>query len=177
MKMLEVFESGVVAKAARDPESLTDGEKDAVAPLDPRRMSPPVVDEEMRTILTEEQFGTYAEKKELKRIGDAEDRATDLLKSLGRKFDLSPDQKDAIFQQLANHELAVPGQEKVVAGNPFPQIGSRDDARDSIIRSILTPQQTEIFNQDRAVEKQALQSQMLEYYKERGVTSGSDEMR
>ena len=109
MKMLEVFESGVVAKAARDPESLTDGEKDAVAPLDPRRMSPPVVDEEMRTILTEEQFGTYAEKKALKRIGDAEDRATVLLKSLGRKFDLSPDQKDVIFQQLTNHEMAVPG--------------------------------------------------------------------
>ncbi len=165
--VLEVFQSGAVARAAQSTEGLTPAEKEAIAKLDPRGMKPPAVDGEMKAILTPEQFGEYAVRKEQKRIGDAEDGATDTLKSLGKKFDLTPEQKDVIFQQLAAHDLDPQVEDQVTAGNPFPRIGSRDETRDRIIRSQLTPPQAEIFDRDRAVEKEALQKQMMEYYTER----------
>ena len=172
MKVLGVFESGTVAKAAQSPETLTAEEKAAIAPLDPRRMGAPSMDQEMQSILTEDQYEVHTAKKEQKRIGDAEDRTTDQLKSLGRKFDLSQDQKDSIFQQLATLELQPNASATRANGEPFPQIGSRVEARDDIIRCHLTPQQTEIFDQDRALEKAALQSQMREFHRERAAIQG-----
>lgn len=165
--VLSTFESGAVARAANSTEGLTAAEKEAVAKLDPRGMKPPSVDAEMSAVLTPEQFEEYKTRKEQKRIGDAEDSATDMLKYLGKRFDLTPGQRDVIFQELAALELAPERENQVDSSNPFPQIGSRDEARDRIIRSQLTPAQAEIFDRDRAVEREALQTQMLEYYRER----------
>lgn len=165
-EVLQLFQSGVVARAAQSAGDLTEAEKSAVAKLDPRGMDNPPVDKELKTILTDDQFLAYTVKKEQKRLGDAEDFATDRLKSLGKKFDLSPDQKDAIFQQLAHHELNPDKNAGAQVGpdNPFPQIGSLDEARDGIILRHLTPQQAEIYHHSRALEKEALQQQMMEFY-------------
>lgn len=166
--ILQAFESGAVASAVKNPESLTAEEKTALsrmANVDPRKAGPPVIDEELKAILTPDQYAVHAQAQESRRVTAAEESAGDAIKFISRTFDLTADQKDRIFQQLA--QLALAPEEKAPAAtgaDPFPEIGSREAARDRIIRAHLTPEQADVFDQKRAAEREVLRQQMMEFY-------------
>lgn len=186
-EILHAFESGAVASAVKNPEALTTAEKEALSRMsnvDPRKAGPPVIDEELKTILTPEQYATHLQAQESRRITSAEESAGDAIKFISRTFDLTADQKDRIFQQLA--QLALTPEEKAPAAvsetDPFPEIGSREAARDRIIRANLTPEQAEVFDQKRAAEREVLRQQMMEFYdkpksKPAAATAGGSEVR
>lgn len=170
--ILHAFQSGAVANAVKNPQNLTAAEKAALsgmAKVDPRKSTPPVIDEELKTILTPEQYATHTQMQEARRIGAAEEAAGDTLKFISRTFDLTPDQKDRIFQQLARQALEEQTVPVATEADPFPEIGSREEARDRIIRGNLTPRQAEVFDQKRAAERETLRRQMMEYYAKPGA--------
>ena len=148
----------------QDPGSLTKEEKAALAKMDPRRNSPLSDDATLKPILTEDQFAQYAKTQEARKVSNAENAASDSLRSVSRSIDLSPDQKDHIFQALAQYELN-PVEPVEEAGGPFPGMGARDEAKDKIIRESLTPAQAEIFDQARADEKKSREEWMQRFSK------------
>ncbi|MDB6133578.1 MAG: polymerase, sigma-24 subunit, subfamily [Verrucomicrobiales bacterium] len=178
--ILHAFQSGAVANAVKDPRNLTAAGKEALnamAKVDPRKSTPPVIDEELKTILTPEQYETHAQMQEARRIGAAEEAAGDTLKFISRTFDLTPDQKDRIFQQLARQALEPQTALVATEADPFPEIGSREEARDRIIRGNLTSQQAEVFDQKRAAERETLRRQMMEYYAKPGAAKATEPVR
>lgn len=166
--ILRAFQSGAVARWVQNPENLAADEKAALAKIeniDPRKPTPTLIDGELRAILTPEQYATHLRAQEARRVTEAEESASDTLKFIGRSFDLTPEQKDQIFQQLAQHALAPSQPAPATAENEaFPEIGSREQTRDQIIRASLTPQQAEVFDQIRAAERETLRQQMMEFY-------------
>jgi hypothetical protein len=162
--MLAAFQSGSVARGLQHPENLTPEEKVALAKIDPRKTTLVSIDEELKSILAEDQYTRHAEAQTAKRISEAEEVAADTLKFIGRSFDLTSNQKDEIFQDLAQYELSGESAAPVNPRDPFPEIGSRDDARDRIIRAHLTPAQAAVFDQIRAAERAALKQEMMQFY-------------
>ena len=166
-EMLAAFQSGAVARGVQAPESLTPADQAAlarIAALDPRQPSAPSVEDELQAILTPEQLDQHVRAREAKRLGEAEEAANDTLKFIGRSFDLTAEQKDRLFQQLAQHELSPAPPSPPDRADPFPQIGSKQEARDRIIRANLTPPQAEVFDRHRAAEREVLRQQMMEFY-------------
>jgi hypothetical protein len=84
--------------------------------------------------------------------------------SVARGLQHPENQKDEIFQDLAQYELSGESAAPVNPRDPFPQIGSRDDARDRIIRAHLTPAQAAVLDQIRAAERAALKQEMMQFY-------------
>ncbi|HEX2748143.1 MAG TPA: sigma-70 family RNA polymerase sigma factor [Verrucomicrobiales bacterium] len=161
-EMTKMFQAGIVNRMMQDPASLTKEEKAALAKLDPRRNSSFTEDATLKPILTEDQFAQYTKTQEARKVSNAENAASDSLRSVSRSIDLSPDQKDHIFQALAQYELnPVEPAEEVSA--PFPGMGARDEAKDRIIRESLTPAQAEIFDQARADEKKSREEWMQRF--------------
>lgn len=174
--IIAAFHSGAVAAWVQSPEALSQEQKSALSALanvDPRKYALPVIDDDLRTILTPEQFEAYTKVNEARRVSQAEEAAADTLKFINRSFDLTAEQKDMIFQGLAQHALdwnqPAPAPS---ASEPFPEIGSREEMRDRIIRAHLTPQQAAVFDQTRAAERERLKKEMMEYYGNR-ATPGS----
>jgi RNA polymerase sigma factor (sigma-70 family) len=103
--------------------------------------------EALKTILTDDQYALHLEAAERRRVNDAEGVASDTLRSLGQSFDLSQEQKDAIFQDVAQFELNPPADEAdIAAGLPGP---FREEWRDRVIRQHLSEEQTALFDQRR----------------------------
>jgi RNA polymerase sigma factor (sigma-70 family) len=103
--------------------------------------------EALKTILTDDQYALHLEAAERRRVNDAEGVASDTLRSLGQSFDLSQEQKDDIFQDVAQFELNPPADEAdIAAGLPGP---FREEWRDRVIRQHLSEEQTALFDQRR----------------------------
>lgn len=166
-KIMHAFQSGAVAQGIQNPQALSEAEKAAlagIADIDPRKGGPASIEEELKTILTPEQYGAHTQARDARWIANAEDTASDTLQFIGRSFDLSPEQKDKIFQALAHHELTNAAPATAVSDDPFPTIGSKQEGRDRIIREHLTPDQAAIFDKYRAAERETLKRQMMEFY-------------
>jgi RNA polymerase sigma factor (sigma-70 family) len=163
-KMLEAFRSGAVSRALKKPESLTAEEKASLAGLDFSKAAAISDKETLKAILTAEQYGVYLKAQETRRVGDAENSAFDTLKWIGRTFDLSPDQKDSIFQKLAQHELSPDTPSAGTEGKPVPGLDGRALARYRIIQESLTPPQEAAFDQMRADQMRAIEDDMMQFY-------------
>lgn len=114
----------------------------------------------LRQILTPEQFSLHSEATERRRINHAEGVASDTLRSLGQNFDLTTEQKDAIFQAVAHFELH-PSEETEGAAATLPS-PFREEGRNRAIRSLLSDKQAILFDQrqedDRRRREQFLQT-------------------
>jgi RNA polymerase sigma factor (sigma-70 family) len=103
----------------------------------------------LKAILSEEQYSVHLEAMERRRVNDAEGAAFDMLRGLGQTFDLGAEQEDAIFQAVAQFELTPrDAGPDAMASLPFGG-GPREEERDRIIRSHLSPEQAELFDQRR----------------------------
>jgi RNA polymerase sigma factor (sigma-70 family) len=167
-QMAKIFQSGVMTRAMQNPESLTKEEKSALAKMDPRKNGVMSDDTALKSLLTEDQLGQYTKAKEARRVSDAENAASDSLRSVSKNIDLSPEQKDKIFQALAQEKLA-PAETGEEVSSSFPGMGGRDESSDRIIRENLTPEQAEIFDQSRAQEKESRQQMMQLFGKPPGA--------
>jgi RNA polymerase sigma factor (sigma-70 family) len=145
---------GGMIKALSDPKSLTREQKEIFAAMDPRRKSETDGDNPLRSILSGPQYAHYSAAEERRRTEDAENAATDALKSVTTTVPLSAEQKDAIFQELAQSELSPADLELEIermAASPGTDL--RKAARDEIIRQHLTPEQLQAFNESREEEQ------------------------
>ncbi len=163
-KMMEAFRTGAVARALQKPESLTAAERASLAALDYGKTASVTDRETLKAVLTPEQHETYVKSQEARRVGDAENAATDTLKWIDRSIDLSPDQKDRIFQQLAQHDLSPEAATRDTGGKPLPGLDAHAATRDRIIREILTPQQTASFDQLRSEQIRGIEGEMMQFY-------------
>jgi len=136
--MYKAFNDPLVQKMWKDPSSLTKEERDYVAARDPRKQEHGSEEESLKPILSADQFAAFSKFKEARRVADAESAAGDALKSVGKYLDLSPEQKDKLFQALAQQELAL---------DRGTGRGEREESQTQIIREHLTPQQFEVYNQ------------------------------
>lgn len=147
----KALKSGLMAKMASDPKSLTEAEKAELQTAAPKEAAPE--QDPLKEILTEEQFAKHLEAKQQKRVNDAESVASDSLKKLGEAFDLSEEQKDSIFQAVAQHELS---QESSSGDGPAGALDPRAMAeeRDRIIREQLSEQQAVLFDAKRQEDRE-----------------------
>jgi RNA polymerase sigma factor (sigma-70 family) len=105
-----------------------------------------------KSLLTVEQYELHLAAFKRRCINDAESVAADTLNALGLNFDLSPEQKDAIFQGVAHFEMNPPtdgSDDSADLPSPFREAG-----RDRVIRTHLTTEQATLFEQWRAEERQ-----------------------
>jgi RNA polymerase sigma factor (sigma-70 family) len=155
LRRAEAFEqarqTGAFARLAGGIKNLTAEDKALfkTAQAVPGEASPE--SEALKTILTAEQFALHLEATERRRVTDAEGVASDTLRSLGQNFDLSQEQKDAIFQDVAQFELNPSEEEEgAAAGLPSP---FREEGRDRAIRKHLSEEQATLFDQRREDER------------------------
>jgi RNA polymerase sigma factor (sigma-70 family) len=160
-ELMKLMDSGGMAKMM-DPSSLTKEERALMSKMDPRRASAVTDDATLQTILTGEQYEQYAKSQETRRVTEAENAATDTLKSVGRAIDLTPEQKDQLFNQLAQYDLAKEEISAPESPGPFPGMGSSDEKREEIIRANLTPPQLAVYDQSRAEDRQS-REQMMQF--------------
>lgn len=103
--------------------------------------------EALKAILTPDQHAVQLQAAERRRVNDAEGVASDAIRSLGQSMDLTPEQKDAIFQGVAQFELNPPADgsdNSADLPSPF-----REEGRDRIIRQHLSAEQAALFDQRR----------------------------
>jgi RNA polymerase sigma factor (sigma-70 family) len=163
-RMMEAFQSGAVMRALQKPESLTAMDRAALAGVDPAKITTATDTEALKAILTAEQYAAFIKSQEARRVGDAENASFDTLKWMSRNIDLSAEQKDRIFQGLAQRELSPdlpPGED---GGKPLPGLDAHAAARDRIIRESLTPEQAAAFDQMRAEQMRAIEQEMMQFY-------------
>ncbi len=162
-------------KAFSDPKSLTKEQKEVFAAMDPRRKRETDADNPLRSVLTEEQYTHYSGAEERRRTEDAENAATDALKSVTDTMDLSAEQKDAIFQALAQSELNPPDLDSEIAlMSASPGVDLRKAARDELIRQNLTPEQLQAFDENRE-EEQKRAAEFLKLFGGKSAPRSGDE--
>jgi RNA polymerase sigma factor (sigma-70 family) len=154
-RFAKALQSGALIRNATGPENLSDGDKAVLATL--RRMDSDETDP-VADILTEAQFAQYLQAKQARRISSAENTASDALQVLGQLFDLTGGQKDALFQALAQYELAA--QKEWGIEIPFAD-NQREAGRQKIIRAQLSGEQTAIF-ENHVTEEQARRREFLQ---------------
>ena len=106
----------------------------------------------LRSILTPEQYAQHQVAGETRRIAAAENSANDAIREMDRYTELSPEQKDQLFQKLADSELRP----DEAAADPARAM----EKRDAIMRSVLTPQQAAVYDETREKEKQTFQKML-----------------
>lgn len=141
---LAAFGSGAVRRYALAPDALSDADKALLYSMEPEKIAP-FEDAEIQSVLSDEQFDTYVQTEEAKRISDAESAASDVLKAVGLSLDLSPSQKDKIFQALAALELNGPPMTVEQQAEPFGQRNATEEARDQIVLGQLSAEQAEVY--------------------------------
>lgn len=137
---LKALQSGALLRNATTPEHLT---PEDTALLEGLRKSDADEDDPLKDILTETQFAHYLQAKQGRRTSASEGAASDSLKALGQLFDLSTEQKDAIFQSIAQFELAT--LKEIGTEIPFGDT-YRETGRQKIIRGHLSSEQEAIYD-------------------------------
>lgn len=163
-RTLEAFRSGAVMRAIQKPESLTDSDREALAGLDPAKTAAAADSEALKALLTVEQFDAYLKSVETRRVADAENAASDTLKWIGRSIDLSPEQRDVIFQGLAQRDLSPEASGGEGGSKPLPGLDGHAAAKDRIIRKSLTPEQLAMFDQMRTEQMRGIEQEMMQFY-------------
>jgi RNA polymerase sigma factor (sigma-70 family) len=149
---MEAFSSGAVRRYALNPDELPEEDKALLYAMEPARI-PPAQDAGIKAVLTPEQFEAFVRTEEAKRISNAEAEAGDVLKAIGRSFDLAPAQKDRIFEALARLELEGAPMDAAQQARPFGGRDAQEEARDRIVLAELTPEQAEVYSKNRAERK------------------------
>jgi len=148
---VEAFEqarqSGTFTRLAGGYQNLSAEDKTLLKAVSSKPVESTEENDPLQSILTGDQYARHLEAIERRKISDAEGVASDMLRTLGRSFDLSQEQKDAIFQAVAQFELTPPeGVPEELAGLPFGA-DPRDELRERIIREHLSPDQRALFDQ------------------------------
>lgn len=151
----KLLTSGGVEKFL-NPENLSEEDKAHLATLS--ELDSGVADSTLKEILTPEQYDRHESLQESRRQTAAENAANDTLRQMDAYVDLTPEQKDALFQKIADSQLASPGEPAVATANAI--LDAAPDAREALIRSVLTPQQVQAYDDARAREKQAMEKLM-----------------
>ena len=102
----------------------------------------------LAAVLNDQQYGEYTKAKEARRISDAEDLASAVMRDVGKYVDLSPDQKDLLFKKLTTNELDPASQ---------PELPPGEDPRTAIVRSIFTADQAAVYEKAKDAEKKAVE--------------------
>lgn len=165
---MEAFASGAVRRYALDPDSISEADRAVLHAMEPRRIAP-AEDNELRILLSPEQFREYVRTEEAKRVSDAETAAADVLKSIGRNIDLHVEQKDRIFEAVAKLELDGPATADAQGAGPFAEREAIEAARDQIVLDALTPDQALVYSRFREERKAGY----LEFLKSFGPKEGS----
>ena len=145
---LAAFGSGAVRRYALASNALSDADKALLYAMEPEKIAP-FEDTEIKSVLSVEQFDTYVQTEEAKRISDAESAASDVLKAVGLSLDLAPAQKDKIFQALAALELSGPPMTDEQQAKPFGERNATEAARDQIVLDQLSAEQAEVYSKFR----------------------------
>jgi RNA polymerase sigma factor (sigma-70 family) len=144
--MREVVE-GALARGSLDPASFSQEERDRLAAAEGTELE--VDDAALRGILTEEQFGRFAAVREMRRVAAAEESGNEAVRAADRYVDLTAEQRDLLFQRAAAARLGEGGAAE--AGK------DASGAAEEMLRSVLTPEQTEAYERARAQEERTVQ--------------------
>lgn len=144
--MREVVE-GALARGSLDPASFSQAERDRLAAAEGTELE--VDDAALRRILTEEQFGRFAAVREMRRVAAAEEAGNEAVRGADRYVDLTAEQRDLLFQRAAVARLGEGGAAE--AGK------DASEAAEEMLRSVLTPEQTEAYERARAQEERTVQ--------------------
>ncbi len=144
--MREVVE-GALARGSLDPASFSQEERDRLAAAEGTELE--VDDAALRGILTEEQFGRFAAVREMRRVAAAEEAGNEAVRGADRYVDLTAEQRDLLFQRAAAARLGDGGAAE--AGK------DASGAAEEMLRSVLTPEQTEAYERARAQEERTVQ--------------------
>ncbi|MES2709897.1 MAG: sigma-70 family RNA polymerase sigma factor [Verrucomicrobiota bacterium] len=147
-------QSGAFARLAGGVQNLTEEDKAVLKAMNPGPEERTPEDDPLKSILAKDQYARHLEAVERRKVNDAEGVASDALRTLGRSFDLSQEQKDAIFQAVAQFELTPPD---TASGGPDPLPfvpGAREEQRDRVIRERLSAEQAALFDQRRGDDRQ-----------------------
>lgn len=162
LEMLEkVMSSGLLLRMSGGLENLSEDDRAEIRAMrEEEELEKTAEGDPLRGILTEEQFARHEEAKEQKRISEAEGAASDILKSLGQSFELSEEQKDAIFQAVAQFVLGPRGD--VLDDLPArpSEFSPREEELAGLIREHLTEEQAALYEQNRLAER-AMREQFL----------------
>jgi len=119
--------------------------------MGPGGLDPDAVSKVMKETLTPDQFKQYERKQAENRANIAQRSADFQVERLGRRLNLTEDQKDKVFDWVVrsnNPDLAV---ETASGGANLPVGISQEEG----IRRLLTPEQREIYDQDLARRREA----------------------
>lgn len=144
--MREVVE-GALARGSLDPASFSQEERDRLAAAEGTELE--VDDAALRGILTEEQFGRFSAVREMRRVAAAEEAGNEAVRGADRYVDLTAEQRDLLFQRAAAARLGEGGAAE--AGK------DASGAAEEMLRSVLTPEQTEAYERARAQEERTVQ--------------------
>ncbi|RYD38474.1 MAG: sigma-70 family RNA polymerase sigma factor [Verrucomicrobiaceae bacterium] len=159
---MQAFESGAVRRYAENPDSLTAEDQEILSTMESPKIAA-AEDERIKGILSAEQFAEYVKTEEAKRVSDAENAASDVLKAAAVSLDLNPAQKDRIFESLAQLELAGPALTREERKRLFAENDAKEEARDRIVLAQLTSEQAEVYSRFRA-ERKARFNQFLKTF-------------
>lgn len=155
-KLKDAFETGAFDRVMNHPETATNRDRELMAEAAPS--DPPSRDNDpLASVLTSEQFETYWQKQEEKRVSDAEASAATALQFLNQSLDLSAEQKDRIFEGLAQLELA-PLEGGKGPGNSFVDDRLREEAKEQILRQHMNPNQVELIEKRLGEFKQGIEN-------------------
>lgn len=144
-----VFASGLLNRSLDDPASLTPEDKAALARLDPEKNPETSLDGILPGLLSADQLAEYQTAKEERRVSLAEENAAKALSSVKKMVDLSAEQQDALFQAVAQGQLAPADN---LGGPPPEWLAWADPSRDAALREILSPEQFALYEPQRAAE-------------------------
>lgn len=145
-------EDGAFKKVMDDPEKAKPEDYALMAAVAPSQ-GPAPEEDPLASILAPEEFAIYRRKQEEKRVGDAEGSANETLKSLGGVVDLSPEQKDGIFQALADLQLNPPPGQEPGKSNALLDQRLREQEKERILQESLTAEQMEAYSHKKDEDK------------------------
>jgi hypothetical protein len=156
-QLQRAVDSGALTRAMKGGEGLTPEDHRIMADLDASEHPEEETDTFLAKLLTPEQQQEYAGSKEEKRVAEAEESAHEALAAISKQVDLTSDQKDRLFQALAQRKLTAAPKSKdpetaFSLGDAMPQF---DKSSDDVLRSILTAEQFQAYEKSREEEERA----------------------
>ena len=153
-------ESGLLNRAVKGKENLSAEDQKALEQMDADEDPTVKMDPFLEKLLTPDQLAEYGKAKNEKRVAEAEEHAHDVLSSIGKKVDLTAEQKDRIFQELAQRKLELekkPSTLNAEGGvNLSATMAEFDNSNDDVLRGILTEEQFKTYEQSRAEEERQM---------------------
>jgi hypothetical protein len=157
-------ESGLLTRAMKGKENLSAEDQKMLTQMDADEDTTGKMDPFLEKLLTPEQLTEYGKAKNEQRVAEAEEHAHDMLSSISKKVDLTAEQKDLIFQQLAERKLETGKKPPALNAGGGVDIGSAmaefDNSNDDVLRGVLTAEQFQIYEQSRAEEERQMKDML-----------------